>query len=184
MAKKKSLFRRSVEKIEDIMAAIAGVLLSIMTVSICISVVMRYFLHLSVGWATQMQEYILYIAVLLGAPWVLRLDGHVNIDFVLNMVSPKNRQRLEVFVNFLGALISAVLFYYGAYTTNKNYVEHNVIVNVVPVDKWIPLIFIPIMALILVFEFSFKTWDKFQILRGNLQLGNEDTEEGIKEAGI
>ncbi len=169
MDNNKSLFRRIVEKIEDIMAAIAGVLLSIMTLSICVSVVMRYFLHLSVGWATQMQEYILYIAVLLGSPWVLRYDGHVNVDVVLNMLSPMNRQRLEVLVNFLGALISAGLFYYGVYATHKNYVEHNMIVNVVPVAKWIPLIFIPIMAAVLVFEFLLKSWDKMQILRGSLE---------------
>ena len=177
MANSKSMFRRIVEKVEDIMAAIAGVLLSVMTVSIGVSVVMRYFLHLSVGWATQMQEYILYIAVLLGSPWVLRLDGHVNIDVVLNMLSKRNRQRLEVFVNFLGALISAGLFYYGTYTTHKNYVEHTVIVNVVPVDKWIPLIFVPIMAAVLVFEFLFKSWDKIQILRGSLVETDVDADD-------
>ncbi len=177
MVNNKSLFRRSMEKIEDIMAGVAGVLLAIMTVSICVSVVMRYMLHLSVGWATQMQEYILYTAVLLGSPWVLRLDGHVKIDVVHNMLSNRNRQRLEVFVNLLGALICSALFYYGVFTTHKNFVEQTVIVNVLPVAKWIPLIFVPIMAAVLVFEFLFKSWDKIQILRGSkvqTELSKED----------
>ena len=169
MARNKSSFRRGVEMIENIMAGIAGVLLAILTLSICVSVVMRYILSMSVGWTTQLQEYILYISVLLGAPWVLRGDGHVSIDVMHNLVSKKNRQRLEVLVNFLGAVISAGLFYYGAYATHKNFVENTVIVNVLPVQKWIPLIFIPIMSAVLFLEFIYKSWGKIQILRGALE---------------
>lgn len=156
---KGSLLRRVIEYITDAMAVISAVLLSIMALMICVAVILRYFFNFSVGWATEIEEYILYLAVILAAPWVLKHDKHVAVDVVINYLSPKAKRRVAVLTNSIGVLIGLVLLYYSSLTAYENYVNQVLLTKILPVPKYLPLMFIPLMSFFVSFQFWFKVWD-------------------------
>lgn len=159
MLKNKSLFRKVIDYSTDAMAVISGVLLSLMALMICLAVILRYYFNFSVGWATEIEEYILYIAVILAAPWVLKHDKHVAVDVMTNYLSPKAKRRVAVFTNSIGVLIGIVLFYYSWLTTYENYLNQVLLTKILPVPKYLPLMFIPLMSIFVSFQFLFKVWD-------------------------
>lgn len=157
--KKGSSFRKVIECISDGMAVVSGVLLSLLVLTISLSVILRYYFHFSVGWVTEIEEYVLFLAVMLGTPWVLKHDKHVTVDAVVNSLAPEKRRKLAVFSNFLGALIGIVLLYYSGLTTYQNFVTGALLVKIMPIPKYMPLMFIPLSCIFFSLHFLFKVWD-------------------------
>lgn len=157
--KKGSTFRKAVECVTDGMAVVSGVLLSLLVITISASVLLRYYFHFSVGWVTEVEEYVLFLAVMLGTPWVLKHDKHVSVDVVVNSLSPGNRRKLSIFTNFLGALVGIILFYYSGLATYENFVSGALLVKIMPVPKYMPLMFIPLSCIFFSLQFLFKAWD-------------------------
>ncbi|MRX51953.1 TRAP transporter small permease subunit [Paracoccus sp. S-4012] len=59
-------------------------------------------------WLNEVTEYLLTLSTFLGAPWVLRHGGHVNIDILLRLMSPAVA-RVVVRVSYvLGAVICGI----------------------------------------------------------------------------
>jgi len=157
--KKGSAFRKAVEYVTDSMAVVSGVLLSLLVITISGSVLLRYYFHFSVGWVTEVEEYVLFLAVMLGTPWVLKHDKHVAVDVVVNSLSPEKRRKLSIFTNFLGALIGIVLLYYSGLATYENFISGTLLVKIMPVPKYLPLMFIPLSCIFFSLQFLFKAWD-------------------------
>ena len=173
--KKGSSFRKVIEYITDGRAVVSGVLLSLLVITISLSVILRYYFHYSVGWVTEIEEYVLFLAVMLGTPWVLKHDKHVTVDVVVNSLSPGKREKLLIFTNFLGAIIGIVLFYYSGLTTYENFITGTLLIKIMPVPKYLPLMFIPLSCIFFSLHFLFKMWDA-------LWPGPEETEEAYDPA--
>lgn len=62
-------------------------------------------------WVGEVTEYMLTFATFIGAPWVLRHHGHVNIDVVVANLSPPARAMLGRLCDAFGFVICSVMFY-------------------------------------------------------------------------
>lgn len=144
----------------DLTAVISGVLLMVLVLMITVAVFLRYYFHLSVGWSTELAEYFIYAAVMLGAPWVLRKDAHVIVDVVVATMSRKTQRRLAVFINLLGAAIGIAFFCYSLQATWENFVKGTETIRIMPIPRYLPLLLMPIMALLVTFQFLRKSWQK------------------------
>ena len=76
-------------------------------------------------WLYELVEYVLYIGVFLGTPWVLREGAHVRVDLVISSLPRRLAIRLEQFLDGAGAVVSAILLYYGCVATIEAYVGGN-----------------------------------------------------------
>lgn len=149
---------KTFDYLTDAMAVISGILLFTLTAMTCIAVIIRYFFQLSAAWTTEFAEYFIYLAVVLATPWVLKHDKHVTVDVFINLANPKIQRRIAIFNCIVGIIISALLFYYGTMAAHENYVKGTMIIRVTPIPKYVPLVFIPIMAFFLVYQFAHKLW--------------------------
>jgi TRAP-type C4-dicarboxylate transport system permease small subunit len=147
-----------VNLLTDIAAVISGVLVCILVVMITISVLLRYYFQLSVGWSTELAEYFIYIVAVLGAPWVLRKDAHVVVDVVINLLPPGLKRWVGVAVNLLGAFIGFGLLYYSGLATYENFVKGTLVIRVMPIPRYLLLLFIPIMSVLVSLQFLHKSW--------------------------
>lgn len=147
-----------VDFITNLAAVLAGVLLAGMVLMITTAVLMRYYFGLSVGWSTELAEYFIYLVVVLGAPWVLKNDGHVVVDVLVCNLKPATRRRLRIFVNLLGAAIGVAFFYYSFLATVENFVKGTETIRIMPIPRYLPLMFLPIMSILFVFQFLRKGW--------------------------
>ena len=149
-------FYAFIDWLTNVMAVISGIFVAAITLLVTVSVVMRYGLRMSVAWSTELVEYFIYGAVMLGIPWVLRNDGHVAVDVVVNALSPGARRWAVFASHVLGAVATAMLFYYAFDATVENFVRGTRAVKVMPVPRWIPFSIIPVVCVPVFFQFVRK----------------------------
>ena len=97
----------------NVLAILGGVIIVFVFVTVCLAVVMRYFLHSPLNWVTQTSQYSLIFITFLGAAWVLRREKHVTMEMVVNQLKPKNQDLIRTITSIAGALICLVLVIYG-----------------------------------------------------------------------
>jgi len=102
------------DRLIDLMAATAGVLLCALTVLITVDVIGRKPGWFTIAWTLDAAEYTLYIVTFFGAPWVLRDRGHIAIDLFVERLAPARRRRAAIAADVVGAIVCAVLLVYSA----------------------------------------------------------------------
>ncbi len=109
------------DSILSVFAFLSGLLLIFTTLSVCVEVVMRYFLNQPLTWVDEITEYILLYITFLGAAWVLKNDGHVIIDLVLMKLRVKGRMILGLISSTVCILSCSALVWYGAQVAWDHY---------------------------------------------------------------
>ncbi len=140
-------------RVTDFMAAAAGGCLVAIVLIICIDVGMRYFLSRPQIWTVEICEYLLFAITFLGAPWLLRVNGHVNVDIVTEHLSKKTRDYLNVFSCTVGALVCAILTYFGVVTAIDCFRTGVIEVRTLDVPKYYFMVLIAIGYFLLFGEF-------------------------------
>jgi TRAP-type C4-dicarboxylate transport system permease small subunit len=101
----------------NILVILTCLILTFVTVSVCLEVVLRYFFNRPQVWVIELSEYALLYITFLGAAWVLKLEGHVTVDLVTNRLSPKGRAFFSFISFVICSIVSGVLFLYGTRVT-------------------------------------------------------------------
>ena len=117
MASKRSWF----DGLIDALALAAAVLLCALVVLILADVAARYLRLFSITWSFEATEYMLYAITFLGAPWVLREEGHIAIELVVDRLPPRPRRAVRRIADFLGATVCVVLFYFACRVAWRSY---------------------------------------------------------------
>ncbi len=78
-----------------------------------VGIFMRYILHSPLKSATDMEQIIMVLVTFLGSAYVLKIDGHVNVDIVFTWMSPRGKNiLLGIGYLILGLPYCALLLYY------------------------------------------------------------------------
>src|SRR3989304_924795 len=101
------------DRILDGAAVLAAAMVMFVMLSMAAEVVMRYFLHSPLIWVVEVSETLLLFIAFLGAPWLLRGEGHIRVDLVVNILRPKTRAMLDILTSIIGTLCCAVVVWYG-----------------------------------------------------------------------
>ncbi len=117
MTKSTTVFDRSI----TFLAILAGILIIFIVLIVIAEVVTRTFLGYSLRGALQVAEICLLYITFLGAAWVLKRDGHVKMDLVLNLFKPKTQFLVNFITSFLGVLIWLTFTWYSAQTTWQHF---------------------------------------------------------------
>ncbi len=134
-------------------AVAAAGLLGFVTFSISYAILAR-----AVGWempiwTVQFNEYALLWTTFLGAAWVLRRGGHVNIDLLVRRLSPKGQRFASGLHRFLGAGVCGVLALFTGTMVWDHYRRGVVDVQAVDVPKALVLVVIPLGFALLAAQF-------------------------------
>ena len=137
----------------DVMAFLGGVLLAGLMLLVTIAVASRYFLQSPIGWVIEVCEYTLVVITFLIAAWVLKQDGHVRMDLVLNVLKPKARSGLNAVTLLVSALVCFILSYIAVNVTWELYQGDYFTPTILQVPKFIFIIFISLGLLTLGIQF-------------------------------
>lgn len=102
------------DTILDLLAVLGMVLLTFMMLSVCWEVVTRYLLGSASVWVIEFSEYILLYITFLGTAWLLRNEGHVEMDILITLLSPKPRLIVKSVTSILGGVICFIVAWSGA----------------------------------------------------------------------
>ena len=96
---------------------LSSALLIFILLSLCAEVVMRYFVGHPFGWVIEVVSLSLIFIPFLGAAWLLKKDGHVKMELVLECLNPRAQSMLNIFTSVLSALLWLVIAWYGGEVT-------------------------------------------------------------------
>lgn len=115
---------------------------------------LRLFLEsISIPWSIELAEYFLYALTFLGAPWVLRDQGHIVVDLVLQSLSPAAKRKAAFASHVIGAVVCLVLCYYSIRVLWRSYEAGNKVVKTWTFPEWWPMAIVPPVFLILALIF-------------------------------
>lgn len=99
---------RLIDRVIDLFALGATLILAALLVCISAEVVMRYFIGRPTRWVNEFSEYALLWLAFLAGPWVLREDAHVKVEMLTDVLPPDWRRKLHVTMSLVGAAVCAL----------------------------------------------------------------------------
>jgi C4-dicarboxylate transporter, DctQ subunit len=154
------VFWKRFDKLLDIMAVLAGVILVFICAAVCYTIGMRYLFHTTTIWIAQTTEYALLWIVFLATTWLLRDGGHIITDIIYSHLSEKSRRYLDCVMFAFGGLSCLVMLYFGSAYMFECIANNITDVRAVTVPKWIVFSIIPIGSLLLSIQFFRMAWNR------------------------
>jgi C4-dicarboxylate transporter DctQ subunit len=152
------LFWRVFDRINDVMAGLAGVILVFICGAVCYTIGMRYLFKQTTIWIMQTTEYALLWILFLSTTWLLREGGHVITDIIHSHLSEKPQRYLDVTMFALSGLACLVMLYFGFDYVCECITRSVSDVRGVTIPKWPIFIIIPIGSLLLAIQFFRMAW--------------------------
>ncbi len=153
-----SLVNKIIDGIVYACAIGAGVLLICAMLSVCLDVVLRHFFDSPLAWVLQFCEYVLLYASFLGAAYVLKHDGHINVDLLVGQFEPRTRVWFNVFSATVGLLVMAIITYVGYQVTVDYYVRGVPTLGSVRIPEFLVFLVIPLGSGLFALEFARKLY--------------------------
>ena len=144
---------RLLDRLLQASSYLAGAILVFMGASVVFEVVMRYFVNRPTRWVVEFSEYMLLSMAFLAGGWVLRSEGHVKIDVLVEVLPPRVQTILHRTTSWVGALVTGLFFGFSAAFTWETWQSGEVLFRAVHVPKWMVLLVIPVGLLLLTLQF-------------------------------
>ena len=136
------------DRVIGVSAFLASIIITYAILAVCLEVVLRYFFNRPQIWVIETAEYSLLFMTFLGAAWVLKNEGHVKVDLVLNQFKPGTQASINIVTSIIGAIVCLILAWYtgqitldhiqrGVYTTQVLEIRKGYILAVIPVGSFL-----------------------------------------------
>lgn len=139
------------------MIFLAGMILIFIMLSVCLEVILRYFLDRPQVWVTEITECLLLYITFLGSAWLLREEGHVKVDILLDSLKPKTTAALGIASSIIGVFVSLTLTIYGSSVTWDYYQRGIYTPTAMEIPVPLIILIIPIGSLMLLLQFLRRT---------------------------
>ena len=147
------LFIRVISAISQGLGVLAAALLFSAVLSVSHMVFVRYALGWSTVWQTEYTAYAIVAATFLGAPWVLIVKGHVNVDIVQMAAAPPLRLAMQILAALFSLLFVALLAYAGWVHFEEAWSNDWTSETVWAVPLWMPLLPMPVGTVMLALQY-------------------------------
>jgi C4-dicarboxylate transporter, DctQ subunit len=153
-------FWRFFDRLIDIMAALAGAILVLITAAVCYTIGMRFLFTRTTIWIVPMTEYALLWIVFLGTTWLLREKGHITTDIIYAHLNEKARCYLDTIMWVVGGLTCAAMVFFGVLHVCDCLAGGVTDVRAVTVPKSAVFFIIPAGSLLLTVQFFRMAWGR------------------------
>jgi len=147
-------------------AIMAGVLIIFLMMGTLAEVISRYFFNSPIPWMLEVLAYSLVWITFLGVAWLLKREGHVNMDVFLVRFKPRTRCLVNIITSALGVLVCAVL----VWSTAENLRFYIEVGHLQQTERYFPtapiFVIIPIGSFLLFIQFLRRTYGYVASWRG------------------
>ena len=121
---------------------------------ICFDVAARTLKLFPTPWTFDVCQHLLCAITFLGAPWVLRENGHIAIELVVERLAPGARAVVQRLVDAVGTAVCALLLYYACRVFWRAWASGNLVYESFVFPEWYlytlaPPVFLVLLALYL-----------------------------------
>ncbi len=153
---KKGKLHRFLDLLNNIMAGIAATMVIFMMLAISYSVVMRYLFNRPIAWIVEISSYLMLYITFLGTAWLLRREGHVEIDLFTGGMKPRTKTRLRAVTSIGGAVVGFVLAWKGSLVTVDYFKRGVMAMDILNTPQYLLMAIIPIGGFLLMIEFILR----------------------------
>ncbi|MEO0250554.1 MAG: TRAP transporter small permease [candidate division WOR-3 bacterium] len=149
----------------NMMAALSGVILILITAAVCYTVGMRFLFTRTTLWIIPITEYALLWIVFLATTWLLRGGGHVITEIVYAHLNLPTRRILDCIMFTVGGLACFLMVCFGSQHVVESIVHRVTDVRAITVPKAAVFIIVPFGSLFLSIQFFRMAWDRLTEMR-------------------
>ncbi len=150
------------DRIMDVFAIIAGIILIFLMLIVCADVTLRYFFDSPLIWAMEVTQVCLLYITFLVAAWLLRREGHTKMDIVLTRFNPDTQAVINIITSIISALIWLLLTWYGALVTCGHFQRGTFAFSIMEFPLAPIEIIIPVGSLLLFIQFLRRSYGYFR----------------------
>jgi TRAP-type C4-dicarboxylate transport system permease small subunit len=136
------------------LAIIAGLMLALMFVGIVADVTIRSIGFNSIQWYSAMAEYSLLFSTMCGAPWLVRIKGHVVVESLTLAMPPTIRLIMAKCVYLVCIFLSVLFVYYGFIEMVGMFQTGELDLRSIDMPKWILFVPFPVGFSLIAIEFA------------------------------
>lgn len=155
-------FWKYFDRLIEIMAAIAGIILIFITCAVCYTIGMRFLFTKTTIWIIPITEYSLLWIVFLATSWLLRENGHITTDIIFSHLNEKAKKTLNFIMFNAGGLTCAILFILGVLYMYECISKKVTDVRAITVPKAYVFVIIPVGSILLAIQFFRMAWERSQ----------------------
>jgi TRAP-type C4-dicarboxylate transport system permease small subunit len=144
------------ERVLQLLALLTAILLALMIAIICTDVFARNVLNSGVQGSVDLSEYALYLMTMFMAPYLLNRGQHIRIDFIVVSAPRSIAFVLELIVDILGTMSTAVLAWYGGKSALGSFSDSALIWRGLTIPEWWILAPMPICIALMSIEFVLR----------------------------
>ena len=149
-------FDRSFGALLTGLAVLSAAILAAITMVIPLNVLLRNLGLPVIYGAIDAIEYGLMAAAFLGAPWVLHLNAHVQVDLITHGLPPRARRRVILAACLLGAATCATLGWAGLQALMQSFSRGSMVRTAFTFPEWWTLTVLPLSMALCTLEFLRK----------------------------
>ncbi|ODU09588.1 MAG: hypothetical protein ABS84_07425 [Rubrivivax sp. SCN 71-131] len=120
----------------DLLGVGAGIVFGVIALATSWDVLLRSVAGSTINGLAEMVEYALFGATFLAAPWLLRENGHVQVDFLVTALPPRIGAAVRRFGDAVGLLVCTVLFVYAVRVTWGAFKAGNIVLKTMIFPEW------------------------------------------------
>ncbi|MSQ18486.1 MAG: TRAP transporter small permease [Betaproteobacteria bacterium] len=150
------VFRRAGRLLDALLYASVVAAVAILVALVCVvtfEVVMRYAFNRPTRWVVEFSEYALLYLAFLGGAWVLKEEGHVKVELLIEILSSHVRETLHVITSLAGAGVCGLFCWVSSTYIWEIYGTGEILFKAVLVKKWLIMVIIPPGLLLLTLQF-------------------------------
>lgn len=110
------------DRINHVLGGLVGAIVVLMMLLVSVDVLSRFFLHYPVKGTIEICEWAIMCIPFLGGAWLLRDDGHIKMDLLLNQLNQKPQALLYAITSMLGVMLCATFTWYVAQNAWRDYI--------------------------------------------------------------
>jgi C4-dicarboxylate transporter DctQ subunit len=144
--------------INILMVIVTAILIVGLTFIVGADITLRYCFAMPLGWVKEISEYILVFLGFLVAPWILKQEGHVKMDLVLNHLSPKSQRIVNIITSVISMMVVLTVAWFSLRVIVDFYRTDLLTPSVLELPKWILMTPILLGALLLAIQFMRRAY--------------------------
>lgn len=140
----------------ELCGLLAGAGLALIALATAYDVFARNVFGQSVRWLVDVVEYALFVTSFVAAPWVLRHNGHVRVDFAVEALPGRARRFVAGLADAAGLAVSVVLLVYSFRVTLAAWQQHSMVLKSIVFPEWWLYSVVVFASLLLSTEFALR----------------------------
>lgn len=140
------------DKVVKYFGYLAAAILVLIAVFISLDVILRFTINNPLMWVFETTEYALLFITFLGATYVLKHDGHVKLDLVLNVMGKRFRSGFNAVMSLVMAIVCLVIAWSCIKYTIYLYQNDVMIIKYYTIPQFTIYFIIPVGFVMLFFQ--------------------------------